>query len=106
MKRIQIILAKVRNLRQAAGKVILGLAALLLLSSVVLAANGEIPRYVIGGGGGHAEASPYALDGTVGQPVVGVVSNAPYQLCSGFWCEGVGVVEHDVYLPLILRNYP
>ena len=103
MNRIRISLAKVSNLRKA-GKVILALAALLLLSSVVLAANGEIPRYVIGSGGGHAETAPYALDGTLGQVVAGLVSSSPYELCSGFWC-GMAA-KYSVYLPLVLRNAP
>lgn len=105
MIRTQISLASVRNLRQA-GKVILALAALLLLAGTVLAANGyEISRYVIGSGGGHAETAPYALDGTAGQPLVGVVTDASYQLCSGFWCGPVGG-EYRIYLPVVLRNFP
>ena len=103
MGRIQICFAKASNLRRA-GKVILALTALLLLSSVVLAANGEIPRYVIGSGGGHAETAPYALDGTLGQVVAGLVSSSPYELCSGFWC-GMAA-KYRVYLPLVLRNAP
>jgi len=37
--------------------------------------------------------------------VVGVVSNASYQLCSGFWCRPVGG-EYRIYLPAVLRNFP
>ncbi len=95
-------------------------------------ANGtpNINWWVIGGGGGHAEAGSYALDATIGQPVVGRVANSTYGLCSGFWC---GVVEaappltptptstatptatptgtvtppaHLIYLPIIMKNYP
>jgi hypothetical protein len=104
MKRIQISLAKVPNLRQASTLLIL--VTFLLLAGTVLASNGpEIPRYVIGSGGGHVEAGNSTLDGTIGQAVVGVVSHAPYELCSGFWCRGA-VVEYKIYLPIILRNYP
>ena len=104
MKRIQISLARVRNLGQAGTLLIL--ITFLLLAGTVLASNGlEIPRYVIGSGGGPAEVSPYALNGTVGQSVVGVVSNASYQLCSGFWCRPVGG-EYRIYLPTVLRNFP
>ncbi|MBC7228128.1 MAG: hypothetical protein H5T61_13020 [Thermoflexales bacterium] len=75
----------------------------MLLVSVALA-NGSpaIDWSVIGGGGGHAEAAPYALDSTIGQPVAGRVAYSPYDLCSGFWC---GVAGYKVYLPLVLRNY-
>jgi len=63
----------------------------LLLASVVLAnAGAAIDWRVIGGGGGHAEAGTYALDGTIGQAVVGAATDGGYELCSGFWC---GVVE-------------
>lgn len=84
--------------------VLLALVALLLLSGVVLA-NGTqaIDWHVIGGGGGHVEAAPYALDGTVGQAVVGVVTDAGYELCSGFWCRAVA--GYKIYLPLVLRNW-
>jgi len=44
-----------------------------------------------------------ALDGTIGQAMVGVVSSAPYELCSGFWCGTAA--QYRVYLPLVLRNY-
>jgi hypothetical protein len=76
--------------------------ALLLLTGVALAFDGyDLSWYVIGGGGGHSEAAPYALDGTVGQAVAGPVSSAPYDLCSGYWCGGA--VEYNIYLPLIIR---
>ena len=61
----------------------------------------DLSWHVIGGGGGHVEAGDYALDATVGQAVAGVTSNAPYELCAGFWC---GMGRYKVYLPLILRN--
>jgi len=82
--------------------VIVALAALLLLAGVALAFDGyDISWYVIGGGGGHSEAGPYALDGTIGQAVAGPVSNAPYDLCSGYWCGGAA--GNNIYLPLIMR---
>jgi len=79
------------------------LAAFLLLAGVILA-NGtpSIDRYVIGGGGGHSEAAPYTLDGTIGQPVVGLASGDGYELCSGFWCGAAA--GYEIYLPLVLRN--
>jgi hypothetical protein len=56
----------------------------------------------IGSGGGHAEAGPYALDGTIGQPIVGQVTSLPYDLCVGFWCGGAAGLR--LYLPLVMRN--
>lgn len=77
------------------------LTLLVLAGSVVAQGVPSIPWSVIGGGGGHAEAGGYVLDGTVGQAIVGQVSNAPYDLCAGFWCSAGG---YRVYLPLVLRN--
>jgi len=76
--------------------------ALLLLAGVALAFDGyDLSWDVIGGGGGHSEAAPYALDGTIGQAVAGPASSAPYDLCSGYWCGGAA--GNNIYLPLIMR---
>jgi hypothetical protein len=87
------------------------LCGLLLVLSVVggpagvVLANGPagIDWDVIGGGGGHTEAGMYTLDGTIGQPVVGMAANGGAELCSGFWCGVIG--GHRIFLPLVLRNY-
>jgi hypothetical protein len=81
---------------------LLVLAALFSISGVVLAANGfEIDRWVFGGGGERVAEGDYVLNGTVGQAVVGGISNDPYELCAGFWC---GMGEYTVYLPLVVRS--
>ncbi len=56
---------------------------------------------VIAGGGGHAESGIYTLDGTIGQPVVGVASNTSNEIGSGFW-SGISTLAR-LYLPLIMR---
>lgn len=62
-----------------------------------------IDWYVIGGGGGVRDHSaPYALDGTIGQPVVGMATDTGFEICSGFWC-GVAV-RYSIYLPLAARD--
>ena len=88
---IQISIVVLIVLVAAGGVLIVGAAPLAL----------DIGRSVIGGGGGNSSAGAYVLDGTVGQPVVGTVSNSPYNLCAGFWC-GMGV--YKVYLPFVLRG--
>jgi hypothetical protein len=81
----------------------LALAVLLLLDGLALANGTSVIDWdVIGGGGGHAEAGIYTLDGTIGQAVVGTATDTGSELCSGFWCR---VVEYRIYLPLVLRNY-
>ncbi len=84
--------------------VFLVLAALLLLTGVALA-NGAPTAdwHILGGGGGHVEATPYALNGTIGQAVVGMATDTDCELCSGFWCAAAA--EYRVYLPLVLRGY-
>ena len=56
--------------------VFLVLAALLLLTGVALA-NGAPTAdwHILGGGGGHVETTPYALDGTIGQAVAGMATD-------------------------------
>jgi hypothetical protein len=56
----------------------------------------------MGSGGGHVESPPYVLDATIGQATTGTDSADPYQICAGFWCRAV----YDVFLPLVLRDYP
>ncbi len=81
---------------------LLVLLALFLLTGAALAQGAPNVNWsVIGGGGGRAEAAPYALDGTVGQPIVGRVGNSPYDLCAGFWCGAAA--QYRIYLPLVLR---
>jgi len=76
---------------------------LLSLVGVALTQDSRaINWYVIDSGGGHAEAVPYALDGTIGQPIVGQVVSLPCDLCVGFWCGGVTGLW--LYLPLVLRS--
>jgi hypothetical protein len=84
--------------------IVVGLALMALLALLLpvgaAAAGGTISWLVIGGGGGHAESGIYSLDSTIGQPVVGLGNNAPYDLCVGFWC---GAIDLRIFLPLILR---
>ena len=77
---------------------------LLAAGAVLASGTPTIERYVVGGGGGHAEVPPYTLDGTLGQALVGLAGDEPYGLCSGFWCEGWG--RYRVYLPLAVRGSP
>jgi hypothetical protein len=111
MKQIRMSLVKVGDLLKA-GKVILALAALLLLASVALAQPGDgydLPWWAVGGGGRESAGGNYALIGTIGQPDVGVLTAGNYTLVGGFWSgEGIPAEPetHPIYLPLILRQYP
>jgi hypothetical protein len=86
-----------------AGVVVLALVALLVVAGSALAANGyEIFPHVFGSGGGRVQAGDYVLDATIGQALVGEVSEGSFELCAGFWC---GMGRYKAYLPLVLRNY-
>jgi hypothetical protein len=67
----------------------------------------SVVQWVIGGGGGRAEAGSRTLEGTIGQPVVGGIGHEPYELGAGFW-GGIGTVRRIAgrcYLPVIVRAH-
>jgi hypothetical protein len=80
---------------------ILLLYMILVTSSTLASAIMEIDWYVVGGGGGTANAGDYTLSGTIGQPVAGLSSSAGTDLCSGFWCRVLSGFR--IFLPLVLR---
>lgn len=60
---------------------------LLLLVGVALAAGTpSVDWKVTGAGGEHLEQGIYALDNTLGQPVVGPISTGNIEICAGFLC--------------------
>jgi hypothetical protein len=93
---------------------LLALAALAFRQAqqVALAQSGngyDLTWNTVDGGGYTFSASAdgvYALGGTIGQPDAGVMSDSSgtYTLRGGFWA-GVGLVEHCIYLPLLLGGY-
>jgi len=88
-------------------RIFLVLGACLLITSIALAAGlPSVKWYVIGGGGGPVVNGKIEMNGTIGQPVVGWVSEGDLGLYSGYW-PGVEDIylplEENVYLPLIIR---
>jgi hypothetical protein len=81
---------------------VLAVIVILVVTPVMAIGSMGIDWYVIGGGGGTATGGIYTLNGTIGQPVVGIHSSADHDLCSGFWC--LVLEQFNVFLPLILRN--
>ena len=77
------------------------LVILVTVGGVAAALPPEIPRHVIGAGGGLVTAGAYRLNTTVGQGVVGPTSGGTMDLCTGFWC---GLARYEVFLPLVLRS--
>jgi hypothetical protein len=84
-------------------KAIRPLFLLIVLLWMVITAGNALAQVwsVIGSGGGRAESGIYALDCTIGQPLVGNANAVPFELCSGFWCGASAGIW--IYLPLILR---
>ena len=80
------------------------LACILLLAGSVWAAPNTtaITWQVLGGSGGRLESGSVGVEGTLGQPLAGVVSQSPFELCSGYWC-GAGGPGYKLFLPLLRR---
>ena len=97
-----------KTIRAQMGTVLLALAVLLLLVTLT-SANGPgytLSWWTVDGGGATLRGDGYALSGTAGQPDAGVMAGDGYTLSGGFWGGGAGPVEYNVYLPIVLRNYP
>ena len=62
-----------------------GLAGTLARAPARLAADFGLWWHAVAGGGGHSAAGNVALDGTIGQALVGTSSGPGYQLAAGFW---------------------
>ena len=86
---------------------ILVLILLMATAGAALAsASIELPRWVLGGGASNATAGSVGLRGTLGQPVVGVVtgSGGDVTLGQGFWHGGsLSGGGYAIYLPLVLK---
>ena len=83
----------------------LALVLSLLVAGLALAAGDvERPRQVLSGGASQATAAGGAsLQGTLGQPLVGVVSGSGGRitLTQGFWH---GAEQVHIYLPVVTRQ--
>jgi hypothetical protein len=95
---------------------LLALAALLLVGTTLVSAqigggSGYDPSWwtVDGGGGTVGDVSSgYTLMSTAGQPDAAVIlGDGGYTLVGGFWAAGATVVGgQEIYLPLIVRDFP
>jgi hypothetical protein len=97
--------------RPASALLVLGLVLLLHLPA---AAQIQLPQSVVANGGDRQENQHYLLEGTVGQAVIGVVSDpSSYRHEIGFWPRALwiitGVAESEEALPIrfwLGENYP
>jgi len=84
-----------------------------VMSAPVFAQSYSIPGEVVGSGGGAASGGGFILEGTVGQPVVGVMSGTGGITLGGFWyrphdiATEVSEAENDLPREFALdQNYP
>jgi hypothetical protein len=79
---------------------------LFLLGSTLASNSTVIRRSVVSAGGEQVtDGSLYILNGTLGEPIAGaIVLEASLGLGSGFWWPRES--EINVYLPVVLRDYP
>jgi hypothetical protein len=90
------------------GSVVLCAIALLLVSPATRAMESPTLGWftVDGGGGAATDAGRSLLTGSIGQPDAGLLTSGGFSLGGGFWDSVVTAVEHDIYLPLIMRAPP
>ena len=87
--------------------ILLALVALLPLASVALAgvdSSYDVRWWTVDGGGYTlSTGGSYSLGSTIGQPDASVWQGDDYTLTGGFW--GGALVEHHIYLPVVLRDF-
>ncbi len=96
------------RIKRRLGLILLAPCALLLLTLglAVAAAMPSVDWRVLGSGGEHVESGAYAVDYTLGQPVVGANSSGVYDLCVGFWCGAeIGAPDYPIYLPVLSKSF-
>ncbi|MBN2002645.1 MAG: hypothetical protein JXA21_04750 [Anaerolineae bacterium] len=76
----------------------------LILSVATALAQGtlsEVPRWVMGNGGGRATGADVVLNDTLGQTFAGWSDGGAIDLHAGYW-TGLSAPKFRLYLPLVL----
>jgi hypothetical protein len=98
-----------RTALKRSGMALGALLALLLVTSVALAQEGDpydlSSSTMDGGGYTFSVGGDYELGGTVGQPDAGCMQGGTYLLCGGFWPGSAAQADYYTYLPLVLKSY-
>jgi len=63
--------------------------------------NYGLEWHILSGAVGKMCSTSFCLNSTLGQTMAGEFSGATYNLWAGYWQK----FSHNVYLPLVLRNY-
>lgn len=85
---------------------ILVLLAAFGLGSVRGNGSYQIPRWSASGSRGQGAGGDYVLQSSAGHPDTGEGSGGDYILKGGFALGGTIQEGHEIYLPLVVRNYP
>jgi hypothetical protein len=86
--------------------VLVGLLLAVLIVGVVVAqssASFDLSWHVLAGGGGKSASTHYAMNGTLGQAIVGFSESGSYGTQTGYWQIWP---DYRIYLPLVLSNAP
>ncbi len=80
------------------------LGGLALAGGVLAQGTPDVPWWVVAGGGGEVRSAggEVAMNGTLGQPIVGPADNSAW-LGAGYWYGAEAV--YAIHLPLVLRSY-
>jgi hypothetical protein len=82
---------------------VVGLLLVLMSAIVVLAIDGTaVDWWVVAGGGAPSNTDSITMNGTLGQPVVGLSSGGNVSLSAGYWAAGA---EYLINFPLIYYNH-
>ena len=80
---------------------VLVLASVLMTTGGVLANGGfSLSRWVLSGGASDSTIGNVTIRASLGQPVIGVITNGDSKLSQGFWYEDG---RSFLYLPLVKR---
>jgi hypothetical protein len=86
--------------------VVLVLALMLVIPVLAHAQSGggyDLSWSTIDDGGGTSVGGGYALNGTIGQPDVGItLAGGGYSLVGGFW--GGALTPYRVHLPVVIKG--
>ena len=90
--------------------ILLSLVIALLTGGALLAVNSSqaqtstnygLEWHILSGAVGEMCSTSFCLNSTLGQTMAGEFSGTNYNLWAGYWQK----FSHNVYLPLVLRNY-
>jgi hypothetical protein len=86
---------------------VVGLVITVSLAGAQVSKSFDLSWHVIGGGGGRVSSVHYVVSSTVGQSAAAPPYSfgSRYAVSGGFWFSE-GPTISNLYLPLVLKNFP